>query len=52
MPNVYVCDANSGAFVAYTVQYNATLYKAATASELKFVPLDAGKARTINLGEE
>jgi hypothetical protein len=48
---IYVCDANTGNFMAYGIQYNATAYKAITPSEAVLVKLDAGKARDLNLGE-
>lgn len=51
MSTIYVCDANSGRFCAYGVQYNATAYKSAAPSEARIVLLDAGTARDIDLGE-
>jgi hypothetical protein len=48
---VYVCDANTGNFMAYGIQYSSTAYKSATPSQAVFLKLDAGKARDLNLGE-
>jgi hypothetical protein len=48
---IYVCDANSGIFAAYGIQYNATAYKSATMSEAVIVPLDGGKAKPVLAGE-
>lgn len=47
---LYVCDANTGAFVAYGFAYPATALAAVAEAELGIKPLDVGVARTINLG--
>jgi hypothetical protein len=48
---LYVCDANSGAFVAYGMAYAANALATVTPSEIVIKRLDVGLARSLNLGE-
>lgn len=48
---LYVCDANSGAFVAYGMAYPGSALAAAVRSEIVIKRLDVGLARSLNLGE-
>lgn len=48
---LYVCDANTGAFVAYGFAYPATALAAVTPAEVMIKRLDIGLARSLNLGE-
>jgi hypothetical protein len=48
---LYVCDANTGAFVAYGFAYPATALAAVTPAEVLIKRLDVGLARSLNLGE-
>ncbi|HTN76642.1 MAG TPA: hypothetical protein VL096_15390 [Pirellulaceae bacterium] len=48
---IYVCDANTGAFVSYGLAYSSTAYATATPAEIAIRRLDVGMARTLNLGE-
>lgn len=49
---LYVCDANTGAFVAYGLAYPANALAAATPAEIVIKRLDVGLARSLNLGNE
>jgi hypothetical protein len=48
--SLYVCDANTGAFVAYGMGYPANSIATGTPSEILIKPLDVGVARNLNLG--
>ena len=44
---VYVADANTGNFAAYTIMFNRTLYRAGAPQQGTFTLLGAGKARDL-----
>jgi hypothetical protein len=46
---VYVADANSGNFAAYTIMWNRTLGKTGTLQQGMFTPILSGKARTLEI---
>jgi len=48
---LYVCDANSGAFVAYGMAYPANALATVTPAEIVIKRLDVGLARSLNLGD-
>jgi len=48
---VYVADANTGNFAAYTIFWNRTMYRANSAQTGAFTLLDAGKARSLEIRE-
>ncbi len=49
---LYVCDANTGAFVAYGMLYPRTALAAAAPAVMEIRKLDIGVARSLNLGEQ
>jgi len=48
---VYVADANSGNFAAYTIMWNRTMYRSSAPQAGTFTLLDVGKARTVEIRE-
>ena len=48
---VYVADANTGNFAAYSLMWNRTMYRGGAPQQGTFVPLGVGKARTIEIRE-
>jgi hypothetical protein len=46
---VYVADANTGNFAAYTIMWNRTLARAGTLQTGMFTPILSGKARTLEI---
>lgn len=48
---LYVCDANTGAFVAYGMLYPRTALAAAAPAVMEIRKLDIGVARSLNLSE-
>jgi hypothetical protein len=46
---VYVADANTGQFVAYTIMWNRTMGRANAPQTGGFTLLDGGKARTLEI---
>ena len=48
---VYVADANTGNFAAYTFMFNRTMYRAGAPQQGTFALLAAGKAREVVIRE-
>lgn len=48
---VYVADANTGNFAAYTIMFNQTMLRSGAAQQGPFTLLQTGKARTLELRE-
>jgi len=48
----YVCDANTGKFVAYGVPWNSTNAARGTPQQGQLIPLDVGMARTAIIRDE
>jgi len=48
---VYVADANTGNFAAYTIMWNRTMFRANAPQQGTFTLLQVGKARTVGIRE-